>query len=135
MNVGEATFRGLELAVGGVELLGTSVSGQASLISFSADETRDYESKYALRPLTRQLSLEAARPVLAGVSVLARATHARRAGAESFVRVDARLSKDVVAGRVFLDLTNLTDAEYLDVSRMPAPGAAVFIGFDWAWGF
>lgn len=131
MNIESATFRGLELAVEGLTLLGARAAARGTVVSFDAETGGDFESKYALRPLTRQLSLDVEPPTIAGIDLFLRGTYARRPGEDGHARVDARLARAFGAARVFVDATNLTDTDYLDVSRMPAPGAAIRVGLEW----
>lgn len=133
MNIEQATFRGLELAVGGLDFLGAHWIARASAISFDAEEVGDHESKSALRPLTRQASLEMDRGIVAGVDLFLSAAHVRRAEEEGRVQIDARLSRRFSAARFFVDLTNAANADYLDASAMPAPGRAVHLGLEWHW--
>lgn len=132
MNVTEATFRGIELAISDVDLFGTQLTGRFSGISFDAEAT-GYDSKYALRPLTRQASLDAER-TLAGTSLFVRAAYNRRAGVAAYTTLDARVSRTIRSARVYVDLLNLTNESYLDVSRMRAPGRGVFAGLEWRTG-
>lgn len=130
MNIGSATFRGLEVAVEDVAVLGTTVAGRASLLAFDA-ERGQVESKYALRPLTHQVSLDVAPPAIAGLDMFLRTAYSRRAGEDGYLRLDVRLKRRFGRVRIFLDATNLTDARYPDVSGMPAPGAAFTAGLEW----
>lgn len=131
MNIEGATFRGLELALEDLTLSGIRVAARASLLAFDAETDGDIESKSALRPLTRQASVDVEPPAVAGVSLFLRGSYARRASEDSYVRLDARIARRFGTVRLFIDATNLTDAEYLDVSRLPAPGAAVRAGVEW----
>jgi len=130
MNVTEATFRGVELAISGIELLGTQWTARYAGISFDSEAT-GYTSKYALRPLTRQASLEAERSI-AGIDVFLRGAYARRAGDSDFTIIDARISRTLGSARVFVDLRNALDEQYLDVSRMTAPGRSLHAGVAWS---
>lgn len=131
MNVEEATFRGLELAVHGDGFAGARWTARASAISFDADEGGDYDSKYALRPLVRQASLEMDRAIVAGVELFLGAAYTRRADEDGYVRVDARLSRRFGPARFFADLTNIGDTQYLDIAGLPAAGRAVHVGLQW----
>lgn len=134
MNIETATFRGLELSVEGVRAGSTRLAGRVSLLAFDAETGGGLESKYALRPLTREAALDVQPPTVGGVTLFLRTTYARRAREEAHVRLDGRLSRPFGSARLFLDATNLTDTDYLDVSAMPAAGAAVSLGLEWRTG-
>jgi vitamin B12 transporter len=133
MNHGRATFRGVELDARATDPLGTRWSAQATMLGFTTGE-EGWESRYALRPLTRTAAVTAARRVL-GADASVRALHATRAGEASYVTLDGRVSR-ALGGRlrVDVDVTNLLDTTYLDVTGMPAPGRAVGVGLRLRWG-
>lgn len=130
MNIGRATFRGLELDARAVDPAGTRWVAQVSLLGFSA-AGEGWESKYALRPLTRTVSITAARSV-SGADVSVRALHARRVGESSYLTADARISRRI-GDRVTLDLdlANLAGARFLDVTGLRAPGRAAYLALRW----
>jgi len=41
------------------------------------------------------------------------------------------MSRTIRSLRIFLDLSNAADADYRDISMMPAPGRALHLGLDW----
>lgn len=130
MNVGRAVFRGVELDGRAVDPAGTRWTAQVSLLGFS---TRDdgWDSKYALRPLTRTAALTAARSLL-GAELSVRGLLARRVDESSYLTADARLSRVLGARlRLDLDVTNLTGARYVDVTGLPAPGRALYLRIGW----
>jgi len=129
MNVAEATFRGVEIALTNVKLLGGVWAARFAGIDFDS-EASGYTSKYALRPLTRQASIEVQHAV-AGVDVFARGGYARRAGEQGYTLLDARVGRDIAGVRAFVDVTNILDERYLDVSRMRAAGRALYAGLSW----
>jgi vitamin B12 transporter len=127
LNVESATFRGAEIqlhAPAGPLLL----TGRAALLSFDADETAGFVSKYALQPLTRSGSLEAGLPVLDRGLLAVRAAAARRADGVTWNVVDLRASVRLARIHFFADVTNLFDERWLDVSARPAPGRALSAG-------
>lgn len=130
MNVGRAVFRGGELEARATDDGGTRWSAQVSLLrSFTGDD--GWDSKYALRPLTRSVALSAARPLVGG-QVSLRARHARRAGDPAYTTVDARLSRPVNNRlRIELDVVNLTNKRFLDVTGLDGPGRAVYLRAGW----
>jgi vitamin B12 transporter len=136
LNIQRATFRGGE-ATAATRLARVQLIGRASLIGFSAEAAGGMTSKYALRPLTRALSLEAAAPLTAALTLSGRAADFRRAGtatgaaiagAARWQLVDARLSWSRGGVRLFADATNIADATFADVSGEPAPGRAFSLG-------
>lgn len=127
MNIAEATFRGLEATArgdAGVIVL----TGRASLLSFDADATDGFVSKYALQPLTRSASLDIALPVAAHGLLTIRGSANRRADGTTWETVDARASATFAGVQIFADATNLLDASWRDVSAQPAAGRAFYVG-------
>lgn len=131
MNVESATFRGFEVALTGVDFIDARWTARASLIAVDAEAAASYESKYALRPLTRQASVEVDRTIVAGIDVFLGAAYARRADEDGRVQFDARFSRRFGDLRISADVVNATATEYLDISRMPAAGRAIHIGLGW----
>jgi vitamin B12 transporter len=127
MNVERARFTGLESSL-------TTVAGpvgvtlRGSLLSVRAETDEGLTSKYALRPLTRTLAIEAAAPIAAGFAIAGRGALYRRAGGDGWHLVDARVSRDTGRLQLFLDMTNPTGAKYADVSDRPAAGRAWGLG-------
>ncbi len=146
-NVESATFRGLELEMEHAGLLGARWSFGAAALGFDADAAGGFTSKYALRPLTRTLQLVAERAWLDDALTLsARVFHGRRAGtgepeirdgacvagaARSHTRSDARLSYAWRDARVHVDVENLLDTAFCDVSGVLAPGRAAYLAVSW----
>lgn len=126
MNVESATFRGLELAAR-LQTGRATLTGRGSLLSLDAEEHSGFTSKYALRPLTRSLSMEAVLPVAAARLGL-RAAHLRRAEGGDWSLLDARVSMDVGALELFATATNLLDEQYADITGHTAPGRALSAG-------
>ncbi len=137
-NVNEARFRGVEAEAHWVPAQGTRLGVQATLLSVRAGEEPGLESKYALRPRTEELTLTLRQALPAGISASALVTHARQGGPGAVYRdatreVDLRFEAPLPAGpfegaRVHLDLRNLTDADHPDLTGMPVPGRAVYLG-------
>ena len=128
-NVEDATFRGVETEVEIAGPLGFVWRLGGTALSVDTEEATGYRSKYALRPLKEQLTIGMKRSLGISTSAQVCARHARRLGEDSFQRVDLRFSVRVVAGWLNLDLMNITDAEYADVTGARAPGRALFLGF------
>ncbi len=130
LNIGRATFRGIEVDARALDAAGTRWVAQLSLLGFSSGED-GWESKYALRPLTRTASITATRSFL-GTDVSIRGLHARRVEESTYTTADARLSR-AIGGRfrIDVDITNLADVSFLDVTGLPAPGRAAFVRLSW----
>jgi vitamin B12 transporter len=127
LNVERATFRGLETSLRST-IAAVTLTARASVLSVSAAAADGMTSKYALRPLTRAASLEAAAPLAAGLSGAARASHQRRDHGDAWQLVDVRLARAFGGVHVFADVTNLTDERYTDIIDRPAPGRAFSLG-------
>ncbi|HET8655474.1 MAG TPA: TonB-dependent receptor [Longimicrobiaceae bacterium] len=135
-NVDDARFRGLEAELAVDDLLGVRWSAQASWLSVRASAEDGFTSKYALRPLVRQLSLAAGRTLLPGLDLDLRAERARRRSeepyfADAYFRLDGRLSYSLGPARVYADVQNATDEAYPDITGASAPGRALFMGVEW----
>jgi iron complex outermembrane receptor protein len=130
-NVSDARFRGLEVDAAATDPLGTRWHAALTTLSLRAEDTGGLTSKYALRPLTRTASLAAERELGAGLSLALRALHARRTGEDAYLRGDLRLGYARGGARLYLDLLNLADERYLDISGLEAPRRAVYLGIAW----
>ncbi|HUF50148.1 MAG TPA: TonB-dependent receptor [Longimicrobiales bacterium] len=130
MNVESATFRGLEATARASQVGPLTLTARAALLAVDAEEVDGMTSKYALRPLTRALSLDALLPLLPGTSFSVRASDYNRAGedGDAWRLLDARLAAHIRGVQLFADATNLLDEEYLDVSARPAPRRAFAVG-------
>lgn len=130
-NVSDARFRGLELDLGITDPLGTYWTAGLSTISLHTVDTGGLTSKYALRPLTRTATLAAEREIFSGLRARVQGYHAERLDDEGYTRADLRLGYTWGPATLNLDLLNATDTHYLDISGMPAPGRALFLGLEW----
>jgi vitamin B12 transporter len=127
LNVERATFRGAAAAVY-TRVRSIAVTGRAALLAVTADAASGMVSKYALRPLTESVSLEAIVPLPAAIAFSVRASHHRRAGNRDWQLMDLRLSRTSRDVQLFVDVTNAADARYVDIAGMPAPGRAFGVG-------
>lgn len=127
----DARFRGLELDLGITDPLGTYWTAGLSTISLHTVDTGGLTSKYALRPLTRTATLAAEREIFSGLRARVQGYHAERLDDEGYTRADLRLGYTWGPATLNLDLLNATDTHYLDISGMPAPGRALFLGLEW----
>ncbi|MFW6202363.1 MAG: TonB-dependent receptor plug domain-containing protein, partial [Gemmatimonadota bacterium] len=132
MNIEDATFQGLELEASVDGWLGIDWLGRISAVAFEADEADGFTSRYVLRPLTHEISLEAAAPLPGDARVRLHARRARRDGEARYHSLDVRLTRAWRHVRLFIDGLNLTDASYLDASAVPAAGRAVLVGAEWS---
>lgn len=129
-NVRDARYRGLEGEVALEDLLGLRLTGRGSWLRLTSGAEAGFTSKYALRPLSRSLSLTAEREVARGLDLSARAERSRRIGNDDYTRIDARVAYRVPVGRLFVDLLNATDEAYPDITGAPAAGRALMVGLD-----
>jgi iron complex outermembrane receptor protein len=127
-NVEEATFGGLEADVEINAAFGLRFTLGGMALSVHTEEAEGFLSKYALRPLTEQLTFGVERSFGSRASARIRVNHGRREAEQSFRRVDLRLNLRVGAGWLNLDVLNVTDFEYSDVTGARAPGRALFLG-------
>ena len=129
-NVEEATFRGLEadLTLRGPADTRWTLGGM--LLSVDSKESEGYNSKYALRPLEEQVTLGVGRTFGDVLSLGLHLKRAKRAGEDAFKRLDVRGGFHLSSSWVYLDATNLLDAEYPDVTGAMAPGRALILGVE-----
>lgn len=130
-NVGNATFRGIETTVSASPVPGMTVSLDASGTAFDDGAASGLTGKYALQPITRELTASTTIPLPLHMTISLDAVHARRAGEDGYTTGSARLAWDVQRIRILVDGTNLANASWLDASGDIAQGRALFIGFGW----
>jgi iron complex outermembrane receptor protein len=130
-NVEDARFRGIEAEASWTAPLGVALSATGTWLSFTTGAAEGFTSKSALRPVMENVSVSARRAVTERLSVSLLGRRARRSGEEAYVRLDARASYAFRALRIFADLQNATGTEYVDISRLAAPGRAAMIGLEW----
>jgi len=131
-NVSDARFRGLEADLDATDPFGTTWSAHLTTLSLRAEDTGGLTSKYALRPLTRTASIAARRELVAGLHLALRAYHARRSGEDGYLLGDLRLGYEQGPARVYVDVLNLGNEYYLDVTGMRAPGRTIYLGVAWS---
>lgn len=130
-NVESARFRGIEAQLSLVDPLGTHWSTQGSWLGVTSATPAGVESKYALRPLVESLALAVNRELPAGVGLSLRAVRSRRVGEDAYLRADARASVERSALRLYLDVRNLGDTRYLDITQVAAAGRSLTLGLEW----
>ncbi len=130
MNVGDATYDGLELTANLPPIAGVAYSAFGTGLKLEASPGDALVGKYALRPITRQIGLRAALarsgPLDARIDLL----HAQRAGERGYVTGNARLAWARASYRITADVMNLTDAEWLDASGKIVASRGVYIGLE-----
>jgi len=133
-NVGDATYRGVEASATLAEWHRLTVAFTGSLLSFSDDQGTGLSGKYALRPIDRQLTAHLryapVREVQLNVEILA----ARRATENGYVTGNSRLTWEHQAMAFMLDITNVTNARWLDASGIDVAGRTVYFGARWTVG-
>ncbi len=129
-NVEEANFKGIEtdLQFEGPFDLKWTFGG--TVLSMHSEEAAGFRSKYALRPLKEQFTFGVERTIGASVSGRLRVRHGRREGEDSYRRLDLRMRFRTGAGWLLVDVLNITNFNYTDVTGARAPGRALFVGFE-----
>jgi iron complex outermembrane receptor protein len=132
MNFASATYRGVEAMVHVVDVIGADWTLRGSGLRFDASAAPGTVGKYALRPLTRVIGLSATTHELRGASLTVDAQRARRAFEDDHLRLDARAEQRIREVRLSLELLNVTNEDYLDVSGKPVAARSVFVGLAWS---
>ncbi|MGH7554997.1 MAG: TonB-dependent receptor plug domain-containing protein [Longimicrobiales bacterium] len=132
MNIEKATFRGIDASIEWRGPFATAMSLSGTALTLDAPEASGLESKYVLNPLTETIVLSVDRAVLGGFGVGARARYARRVGEDPYVLADVRASYARQGWHAYLDVTNTTNAEYLDVSARTGAGRQLRVGLRWS---
>lgn len=128
MNLTRAVFRGLEVEGGWAPAVGTRVRAGVSLLSLDAAAPAQLQSKYALRPLTEQVTLTVDQEVGQRLTLSLRGIHGRRPGESDWREVDLRFDLPVAGARWYLDIRNLLGSEHPDLTGNPVPGRAAYLG-------
>jgi iron complex outermembrane receptor protein len=132
MNFASATYRGVEAMVRLSDVAAVDWTVRGSGLRFDASAEQGTVGKYALRPLTRVLGVSAATHELRGASLTVDVQRARRAAEDDHLRLDARVDQRIGAMRLSLEMLNLTNAGYLDVSGKPVAERSAFLGLAWS---
>ena len=132
MNFASATYRGVEVQARLADVAGIDWTVRGAGLHFEASAEPGTVGKYALRPLTRVVGVSAATRELHGASLVVDVQRARRAAEDDHLRLDARVEQRVGAMRLSLELLNLTNAGYLDVSGKPVAERSAFLGLAWS---
>lgn len=131
-NVGNANYAGVEGSVAFAPVGGVTYVLSMMSLNFTDHQGAQLVGKYALRPLTQQLSARARWLATPRLTVGVEAMYARRSGESAFVTGTTHLSYAFAPQwDVTIDGTNLTNAAWLDASGTVAPGRAGFAGVRW----
>ncbi|HWV56655.1 MAG TPA: TonB-dependent receptor [Longimicrobiales bacterium] len=133
VNVEQGDFDGVEAEITAHDFLGARVSFKAMGVTYRAPSLDSIASRFAFRPMTRVVSLAVDRAFGDHVVLSARILNGRRRAEPMYYRVDARLSIHARRTHIYLDATNLTGSEYLDVTGIPAAPRGFFLGASWGW--
>jgi outer membrane cobalamin receptor len=129
-NVKSATFRGFEADLSFMGPLETSWTLGGMILSVDSDETSGFISKYALRPLTEQINLGVGRVFDGGLSLGVKGQRGKRDGEDPYTRLDLRSGIRIGGTRLYMDLHNLFDERYPDITGALAPGRAFYLGVE-----
>ena len=132
MNFASATYRGVEAMVRVADVAGADWTLRGSGLRFDASVEPGTVGKYALRPLTRVVGVSGTTHEFKGASLTVDAQRARRALEDDHLRLDARLDQRVGTMRLSLELLNLSNEDFLDVSGKPVAGRSAFLGLAWS---
>jgi len=127
-NVEQARFDGLELSVDEIRAGEVILRASAAWIDLETREEDGFFSKSSLRPIIRELNagLTVPLPDNSLLQMLFR-DQTRRGGEGGFV-MDARLEIGAGNGTIYLDVRNITGADFADVTGLPIAGRAYSVG-------
>jgi len=131
MNVGEATYRGIESSLDLPAVDGLRASLFADGLSLTSSQGASLVGKYALRPITSQAGVRVSTPRQRSITARVDMELARRAFEKGYVTGNARVTWNRGAYRVSLDALNLANADWLDASGKPAPGRGLYGEVEW----
>ncbi|MCJ7627719.1 MAG: TonB-dependent receptor [Longimicrobiales bacterium] len=129
-NVEEATVRGLEADLTLQGPAGTRWTFGGMLLSVDSEEAQGFISKYALRPLEEQVNLGLGKTFGGAVTLGLNLKRAKRRGEDAYGRLDVRGGFKLGPTWIYLDATNLLDADYPDITGASAPGRALILGLE-----
>jgi outer membrane cobalamin receptor len=131
MNVGEATYRGIESALDLPVMDGFHTSLFAEGLALTSSQGASLVGKYALRPITRQAGVRVSTPRQRAITARVDMELARRAYEKGYVSGNARVTWNRGAYRVSLDALNLANADWLDASGKPAARRGLYGELEW----
>src|ERR1035437_4126911 len=100
-------------------------------LTFDDVQGAGLNGKYALRPVTRQLTARASYAPWASVRALVEGMDARRATEDGYATGNVRMEWSHRRMGVTLDVNNLTNATWLDASGIGVAGHALYVGVAW----
>jgi vitamin B12 transporter len=130
-NIGDARYRGIEASLAFPEWNGITPAINASGLDFSDSQGKGLAGKYALRPLTRKLGASASYAFSESVRTTVELMDARRANEADYLTGNARFEYRAGRATVTLDITNLSNASWIDASGVGVAGRAVYAGVAW----
>jgi outer membrane receptor protein involved in Fe transport len=130
-NVGTGTFRGIEGSISASPASRVNLAVGASGLVFKHGSSPDLTGKYALRPITRQITASASVPLVGAATLAVETLQARRALEPDYTTMNVRATVPLARMRLLLDATNLSNASWLDASGHVAQGRAMFVGLEW----
>jgi iron complex outermembrane receptor protein len=128
-NVGSAMYRGVEATVGLPEWRGIEWSFTGTGLLFDDEQGAGLSGKYALRPVTQQYGTRARVALSSSVHASLEMMQARRAGEDGYYTGNIRFEWQRKRVSATFDITNISNAEWLDASGEPTVGRAVYVGF------
>lgn len=130
-NIGDARYRGVEASLFFPAWRGVESSLGATGLDFTDSQGAGLKGKYALRPLTRQVTARASWSPWSPVRATVELMNARRATEDGYLTGNVRLEWRLQRTRITLDAQNLTNAAWLDASGVIVEGRALFLGVEW----
>lgn len=130
-NLGDARYRGVEASLAFPAWNGITPALHASGLDFNDSQGKGLSGKYALRPLTRKLGASAGYAISESVRTTVELMNARRANEADYYTGNARVEYRAGRTTLTLDITNLTNASWIDASGVGVAGRAVYIGAAW----
>lgn len=127
-NVLEARYDGVEVAVSRSFEGGGSLHASGSWLTQDAGGEAGFFSKYALRPIHRELVVRAVLPLADASTLTVTGADRTRLGGGGGATLDLRLTLPTEDSRFFVDVLNATGADYADVTGLPIPGRRFQVG-------
>lgn len=127
-NVLEARYDGVEVVVSRSFENGVSLNASGSWLTQDAGGEAGFFSKYALRPIHRELVARAILPLADDARLTVSAADRTRLGGGGGTLLDLRLTLPTEDAQFFVDVLNVTEADYADVTGLPIPGRRFLVG-------
>jgi len=130
-NIGDAHYRGIETSLAFPSWRGIESSLTATGLTFDDVQGAGLNGKYALRPVTRQVTARASHALWPSLRATGEVMDARRATEDGYVTGNVRMEWSHRRVGVTLDVNNLTNATWLDASGVGVAGRALYVGAEW----